>query len=207
MAKITVDPNMDLELEVVKVEAAEASAASGIFTGVALVFSIETGNLYTITATGIGTATFAVGDTIVINGSVNAGGTINNDGVYTVTVVSANYLEVAEPVVAATSDASGNTVDEYDRYEITPTRRMGQTCIFMKEAGGVAGANFSLAPGDFWAAGVALTGTLTESKVNLLQVETAKYLDAAGKLQLSIFPVAGGAFSAHTITVGFIQLK
>ena len=84
---------------------------------------------------------------------------------------------------------------------------MGQTCIFIKEAGGVAGANFSLAPGAFWAAGVALTGTLTESKVNLLQVETAKYLDAAGKLQLSIFPVAGGAFSAHTITVGFIQLK
>ena len=206
MAKIIVDPNMDLEMEVVKVEAAEASAATGIFTGVALVFSIETGNLYTITATAIGTSTFAVGDTIKISGS-NDAGVANNDGVYTVTVVSANYLEVAEPVIAATSDSSANKVDEYDRYEITPTRRMGQTCIFMKEAGGVAGANFSLAPGAFWAAGVALTGILTASKVNLLQVETAKYLDAAGKYQLSIFPVAGGALSAHTITVGLIQLK
>lgn len=205
MAKIIVDPNMNLELEVVKVEAAEASAATGIFTGVALVFSIAAG-LYVITATAIGTSTFAAGDTIKITNSVSAGG-INNDGVYTVTVVSANYLNVLEPVKAATSAASTNKVDEYDRYEITPTRRMGQTCIFMKEAGGVAGANFSLAPGAFWAAGVALTGILTASKVNLLQVETAKYLDAAGKFQLSIFPVAGGAFSAHAITVGFIQLK
>jgi len=206
MAKITVDPNMDLELEVIEVEAAEASAATGIFTGVALVFSIETGNLYTITATAIGTSTFAVGDTIKISGS-NDAGVANNDGVYTVTVVSANYLEVAEPVIAATSDSSANKVDEYDRYEITPTRRMGQTCFYIKLAGAVAGATFSLAPGAFWAAGVALTGTLTMSKVNLLQVETAKYLDKNGKFQLSIFPVAGGAFSAHVVTVGFIQLK
>jgi len=206
MAKITVDPNMDLELEVVEVEAAEASAATGIFTGAALTFA-DTAGVYTISGTAIGTSTFAVGDTVVISGSADAGtGLIINDGLYTITVVTTGVLTVAEKVLDAVS-ASTAKIDEYDRYEITPTRRMGQTCIFIKEAGGVAGATFSLAPGDFWAAGVALTGTITKSKVNLLQVETAKYLDKNGKYQLSIFPVAGGAFSAHTITVGFIQLK
>lgn len=203
MAKITVDPNMDLELEVVGVEAAEVTAATGKFTGAALVFA-DTEGVYTISATAIGTSTFEVEDTIIISGSAEA--EVDNDGIYTVKLVEAGKLTVYEKVLAATS-ATTAKIDEYDRFEIIPTRRMGQTCIFIKELGGVAGATFSLAPGAFWAAGVALTGAITELLVNLLQVETAKYLDADGKFQLSIFPVAGGALSAHEITVGFIQLK
>jgi len=213
MAKIEI-VNTDLELGVLKAEEAEYTLADFTFTGVALVFSVETGNVYTITAAAIGGDLFTDGDTIKISGSVQAAvegvsPEINNDGLYTVVDanISANAISVLEPVVAATSDDEDNTVDEYDRFEITPTRGTDQLVIYIRETGNEAGATFSIAPGVFWAA-FPLSGTITENVMNLIQIESGKYLDADGKIQLSIFPAAGGNLNTdHGIIIGLIQLR
>ena len=214
MAKITVDPNMDMELATLEAVATEATAATGQKTG-QLVFSVESGGEYRISLAAIG-AQFAIGDTIVVGTSVKAAAPeVDNDGIYTVLVTTTDYIDVVEPVVAATSDSSSATVDEYDIFEITPDRKFGKCLIYIVEAGATAGATISLASGEFFCKSPAVTGTLTASTIHFLQVEAGGHLDYGSstlgvrqaRFQLSVFPVAGGALNTHTITVGFIQLK
>lgn len=167
-------------------------------------FSIEAGNVYTLTsaAGNFATSGFAIDDQIVIK---TTDGT--NDGTYTVLTVAAGVMTVEEPVVADTPQASCKIYSE-EVFKITPTRRMGQTCIAVYNITGQGDMTFSLAPGAFWAAGVALTGVVADGDgYTLLFVETAKYLQADGTMLLTLAPAAGKKLTTnHTAEVCFVEL-
>jgi len=106
---------------------------------------------------------------------------------------------------AATIDTDGDP----EIFDITPTRRTGQICIVFTGVGAGADGNIdvSIAAGSYWAAGVALTATLTKNKTMLLFVETAKYLDANGDINVTLTPAATDKLvTDHTAKVGLIQL-
>jgi hypothetical protein len=86
-------------------------------------------------------------------------------------------------------------------FNITPTRANSKICIYILEGGSTGAVTFSLAAGAFWAAGVALTGSVGANKPYLLFVETAKYLSATGKLVLTLT-----AATTLVAKVGFVEL-
>jgi len=210
--------NTDLILDGMKQLAVVSATANKTFTGVALVFSAPAG-VNTITATGLGTAISAIGDQIIIKGSVDTTGLINNDGIYTVVTTAANVLTVAELVTPAASVSTANTVDEIDTFVLHPTRRTGQICVFVINSA-ANNPTISFKPGGYWAAKIEkglpkIQGTPLGATSNLFQVETAPYLQTEekiltgtvqqkGSILMRMIPAA--STSGATVKVGFIQL-
>ena len=196
----------------------------------ALVFSIVAG-VYTITSADLTAAFFEVGDRIIIRGSVDATGLINNDGCYTVVTNPAGSITVEEPVVACTSSATtaagGLRVDEYATFILHPTKRTGQMLIWLNAVAALAKFDVSVAPGGFWASKIeticpVYQGSGVASKTYLLQIETAPYLqteeedlytdavtivDKKGTILLRVFPgTAGDPLLVDEMEVAYIML-
>lgn len=161
------------------------SQATVTFNGQKLTFSVVDG-VSRIAATGLGDATFADGDQIIVRTSVqdaaNSDPAINNDGVYTIIDGSqTGYITVEEPVIAAVSTENGN-IDEIDTFIFHPTKRIEQICVYIDIAGSdPATCQVSFVPGDFWAASTKKNipetqGDLEDGKNYMVQVESAKYL-------------------------------
>jgi len=149
------------------------------------------------------TSGFAVDDQIVV---ATTDGT--NDGTYTVLTVVAGVMTVAETMVADEPQASFKVYSE-EVFKITPTRRMGQCCIMVYNTVTAAPGDmtFSVAPGAFWAAGVALTGIVADESYTLLFVETALYLQADGTILLTLAPATGKKLTTnHIAKVSFVEL-
>lgn len=197
----------------------------------ALVFSIVAG-VSRITCAEITTSFFAVGDRVIVRGSVSSGG-INNDGVYTIVTNPSGYVTVKEPVKAATSvlttKAGGLGIDEYATFILHPAKHSGKMAIWLNAVAALAEFNVSLVPGGFWYAKAEVglpvyQGSGVASKMYLLQVEIAKYLqigeedlavdgtpsndiEKQGTVLLRIFPgVIGDPLLVDEIEVAYIIL-
>ena len=224
--------NIDCELDgmIELVKADDNIVCVSITATAALVFSIEDG-VYTITSADLTAAFFAVGDRIIIRGSVDATGLIDNDGCYTVVTNPAGSITVKEPVVAATSDATdaagGLRVDEYATFILHPTKRTGQMLIWLNAVAALAKFDVSVVPGGYWAAKVeticpVYQGSGVASKAYLLQIETAPYLqteeedlaidvgtdiDKKGTILVRVFPgTAGDPLLVDEIEVAYIMI-
>ena len=196
-----------------------ASQATVTMTDQILTFSIVAG-VYTITAANLTAALFAVGDQIIIRGSVDTTGLINNDGLYTVVTNPEGSITVEEPVKACASVGAA-TVDEYDTFILHPTKRIEQVCVFIVVGATPATCQVSFKPGGFWAAGTKIglplmQGLLATANSYFVQVESAKYLQTVseiltgeinrkGTLLMRVFPVASAALTAE-VDVALIQL-
>jgi len=105
--------------------------------------------------------------------------------------------------------ATSTVIDTAEEFTITPDpeNQMGRGAIVIKN--GLAGLTFSLAPGDFWASGVALTGTVDAftDTLSVIVVESAKYKKADGTMSLTLTPASGQALvTDHAAAVGFLEL-
>lgn len=220
---IDVPISTDLKLDDKKIVTVVPSVALKTFTDAVLVFSIVAGE-YRIASTGLGTLFDSVGDRIIIRGSDDAG-VANNDGLYTVKATSAHYIEVEEPVIAATSDDNA-CVEEYDTFILHPTKRTGQICILIQLAGTPSEMDVSFVPGGYWAAKIEKGlpqyqgEALLTTKQYFIQVETAPYLqteeedlytgvstivDKKGTLLMRLFPKKSEALTVE-VDVALVQL-
>lgn len=194
------------------------------------VFSIVAG-VYTITATNIGGATHANGAKIIIRGSVDSTGLINNDGCYTVVdgSVGAHVISVKEPVVACTSLSATVRFDEFVTVILRPTKSCERMLIYIEAVSAMATFDVSFEPGDFWAAKEELArpvyqGSGVASGKYLFLIETARYLkhvskdvaidntegndvDVKGKILMRIFPgTSADPILADELNVACIML-
>lgn len=108
-----------------------------------------------------------------------------------------------------TTAATADGANEAEVFDITPTKRDGKVAFFINNVAADQGSvTWSLAAGDFWAGVSALTGTIAQGKSYVVEVETAKYLQSDGKMNLTITPASGKILSTnHTLTVGVLQLS
>jgi len=230
MAYIDVPTSTDLVMDDKKILTVVPAEAVVTFTDAVLTFSVESG-VYTITATGLGGDLFADGSQIIIRGSVDATGLIDNDGMYTVVDgnISATAISVLEPVKACASAAAA-AVDEYDTFILHPTKRSEQICVAIVVGATPSSLSVSFVPGGFWAAptkeGLPLTQglLLLANNTYLVQVETGKFLQdkeeelipettegagdevmKKGTLLMRLYPAASEALTV-AVSVGFIQL-
>jgi len=201
--------NTSLAIGVEKVLTCLSALNNGYAVGNDFIFTIEAGNVYTITsatADWVNTVKFEIDDQIVIKTPDGV-----NDGTYTILTVNATVITVEEAVVDDEAQ-TGTTIHTEEVFKITPTRRMGQCCIMIYNTADAGDMTFSIAPGAFWAAGVALTGTINGNTApdcgyTLLFVETALYLQADGTILLTLTPVASGRLvDTHTAEVCFVEL-
>ena len=223
--------NIDCELDgmVELVKSDDNIVCVSVTTTEALVFSIAAG-VYTITSADLTAAIFAVGDRIIIRGSVGATG-IDNDGCYTVVTNPEGSITVKEPVVATTSvltDAAGGLgIEEYATFILHPTKRTGQMLIWLNANAGLATFDVSVEPGGYWASKLEpvcpiYQGSGVLSKTYLLQIETAPYLqteeedlatsaitdvDKKGTILLRVFPgTIGDPLLVDEIEVAYIMI-
>lgn len=191
-----------------------------------VVFSIVAG-VYTITDAVLTAAKFAVGARIIIRGSVDSTGLINNDGCYTVVTNPEGSITVLEPVVACSSVGLVTRFDEYVTFILHPTKRTGQMLVFIESTANLAAFNVSFVPGGYWASKLELVcpvyqGSGVLSKMYLLQIETAPYLqteeedlatsaiadvDKKGTILMRVFPgTSNDPLLAGEITVAYIMI-
>lgn len=105
--------------------------------------------------------------------------------------------------------ATETVADKAQTFIITPDpeKQMGRCAIVVQESSGGGNMTFSLAAGNFWASGVALTGTITSSKTMVIVVESAKYKKANGTMSLTLTPASGKVLKTdHAAAVGFLEL-
>ena len=215
------------ELVSVDSNAACLSINSGSGT---LTFTIESDGAYRITSTGTTPfLNFAIGNKVIVRGSVDTTGLINNDGVYTVEEVDGSdmWIEVVEPVKACASVAVAY-VDEFATFILHPTKRTGQMLIFLSSAAALAELNVSFEPGGYWASKIEIgqpvyQGTGVASKMYLLQIETAPYMktiekkvaidateshdvETKGTILMRVFPGVGDPLLVSEIEVAYIMI-
>ena len=200
----TVATNTTLVREVIKVIANKAATAVGKRAAVELVFAHVTDAGDTITAaSGL--------DAFKKDTKIKVVGTVSNDGIYTIgavdpTATVITLVDDADNVLTAETSPATAYILGIEEFVITPTRRCEQTVIAIMYTTDT-GVTFSLAPGAFWAGGVALTGDVTITLLNLLSVETAKYLQANGTMILTLIPVVNKALlTDHVVEVGLVEL-
>lgn len=128
-----------------------------------------------------------------------------------VTVLNSEVTALGTVTELNLAAATETVVDTAQTFIITPDpeKQMGRCAIVIENA--VAGLAFSLAPGEFWASGVALTGTVAAftSTLSVIVVESAKYKKANGTMSLTLTPASGKALSgasSHAAKVGFLEL-
>jgi hypothetical protein len=123
-----------------------------------------------------------------------------------VTIKQLTINAQTEYAATAATATGANTAEIFD---IAPTKRDGKFLIIIDNVAADQGSvTWSLAAGDFWAGTAALTGTIAQGKKYAIEVETAKYLQSDGKLNLTVTPASGKILlTNHTLTVGAIQLS
>jgi len=200
----TVVTNTTLVREEIEAIANVAATAVGKLAALALTFAHVADAGDTITGAA-GMAAFKK-DT-----KIKVVGTVSNDGIYTI-----GLADPSATVITLLNDADNVLTDEVsaatayilgiEEFVITPTKRNEQIVIDIYYPTGTS-LTFSLAPGAFWAAGVALTGAVTLALHNLLFVETAKYLQADGTMILTLIPlVAEALLTDDAAEVGLFEL-
>ena len=121
--------------------------------------------------------------------------TINTLAVNTLGVITAS---------AATSSVAGAT----EVFTVVPTVRDQDVVIIINNVAGDQGTlTYSIAAGDLWAAGSALTGSVAQGVSSAITLEGAKYKDDDGAILITFTPATGKRLlTDHAMTVQVIQL-
>ncbi len=126
-----------------------------------------------------------------------------------VNVTNTEVTALGTPTELTLNLASDDTASGSEVFTITPDpeKQMGRCAIVVQESLGGGNMTFSLAAGNFWASGVALTGTITSSKTMVIVVESAKYKTTAGTMLLTLTAASGIKLkTGHGAKVGFLEL-
>jgi hypothetical protein len=116
--------------------------------------------------------------------------------------ITAAGTNVELALTAATKEATGAEV-----FEIVPTKSDEKGVIVINNAATDQGTiTYSLAAGDSaMSAGAALTGSVAQGKLVVLQVESGKYI-SGGKYLLTLTPATGKILKTnHTASVGYLE--
>lgn len=102
--------------------------------------------------------------------------------------------------------ADADTADLAQKFIYTPTGRDNKICIGLKNTTGVLAWSLKAGSGVFGTP--AKTGTVAANKTGLLQIETGRYMQADGTIELTLTPAAGTKLlTNHAAAVFAIELQ
>jgi len=103
--------------------------------------------------------------------------------------------------------ATSTTIDETEVFTITPTAPDHKVIIMIENGSGAGALGWSVAAGDYWAAGSALTGSVADGKTEVIILEGAKYKAQAGTISITLTPASGKILKTdHAAAIAVIQI-
>lgn len=104
--------------------------------------------------------------------------------------------------------ATADTADLAEVFTITPTVADGKMLIGIEVGPTNGTVTWSIAPGAFWASIAAKTGSTAQTKVEIIEIETAKYKSAAGTIAITFTPASGKKLKTENVlNVWVAELK
>lgn len=121
------------------------------------------------------------------------------------TLISALNAEQTFTANAATS----TTIDEAEVFTITPTGKDNKMAIVFSNATGHGAFTFSIAAGaGVFSTGVACTGDVAAGALEVIQIETGRYMSAAGTIVITLTPASGKILlTNHAAKMYELELK
>lgn len=114
------------------------------------------------------------------------------------TLIAARNTKYEPTANAATAD----TANETQKFIITPTVGDDKTLIRISVGDTHGAVAYSVAAGDFWMGISALTGSAAQAKTSLITLETAKYLQSDGTIEITFTPASGKKLKTeHALSV------
>lgn len=107
----------------------------------------------------------------------------------TVTNTSLSALNIGYPVTANAADV--DTVNGEQKFVITPNKRDGKTLVRITVGPTNGAVAFSIAAGDFWMGISAQTGSVAQATSEVIEIESAKYMQADGTIEITFTPATG----------------
>lgn len=121
------------------------------------------------------------------------------------TVITNIQTSLNTGVLATATLATADTADLAEVFDIKPTK--GRFVIIINNTAAAGTVTYSLAAGTQWAADAALTGSVAQSTSRVLEVDTAKYINASGVISLTVTPASGAKLkTGNIVTIQVIQL-
>lgn len=120
----------------------------------------------------------------------------------TITALNADQTFTAN---AATEDVA----DTAQKFVYTPgTYRKGTKLgIFFSNGTGHGAYTYSIAAGDMWASVAAKTGSIAAGAIEVIQVDTAKYTQSDGTIEITLTPAGGKRLKTdHTASMYVLEL-
>jgi hypothetical protein len=124
------------------------------------------------------------------------------------TVVTSTTMALNTETDLVTTAATADTADLAETFDITPTKQDMKCLIMIRNVSAINGSVIiSIAAGDFWGAGSAITGTVAQGKVGLFEVDSALVKKSTGKISVTVTPATGKKLvTDHTLSMAAIQL-
>ena len=98
-------------------------------------------------------------------------------------------LNIGYPVTA--NAATADQANETQKFIITPNKRDDKTLIRITVAAAHGAVAFSIAPGDFWMGIAAQTGSVAQATSEVIEIESAKYMQSDGTIEITFTPASG----------------
>lgn len=110
-------------------------------------------------------------------------------------------------VVATATAAVADTADLAEVFDFTPKKGSKYLIVINNISAANGTVSVSIAAGVQFGANAALTATIAQGVSKAFQVDTAKYVDASGIINVTVTPASGKKLKTdHTLTVQGIQL-
>lgn len=124
-----------------------------------------------------------------------------------VSVTNSTITTFNTEVVLTNNPATSTVIDATEVFTITPTESDEKVVIEIKNGAGQGALAWSVAAGDYWAAGSALTGSVADGATELIVLEGAKYKAQGGTIAITLTPAAGKILlTNHAAAVNCIEL-
>lgn len=103
--------------------------------------------------------------------------------------------------------ATSSVIDATEVFTITPTKADARVAIIIENGPTHGTITYSIAAGEFWAAGSALTGSVAQATERGIVLEGARYKKKDGSIVITFTPASGKRLATdHAMSVKVVQL-
>lgn len=104
--------------------------------------------------------------------------------------------------------ATSSVIDATEVFTFTPARADEKVCIYIENVGTTHGTlTYSIAAGDYWGAGSALTGSVAQGLGRAIVLEGFKYKKQVGTILITFTPASGKRLlTDHLLQVEVIEM-
>lgn len=123
-------------------------------------------------------------------------------------VTAVNTQLVTNTITTITENAATSSViDATEVFTITPTKADARVAIIIENGPTHGTLTYSIAAGDFWAAGSALTGSVAQATERGIVLEGARYKKNDGTIVITFTPASGKRLATdHALSVKIVQM-